>query len=180
MRQEQWSADEIWSKMGQNIHPSHIFLSMAAKIQPNKIWILSKSQVEKFHPFKTFHQKVTLRYSEPCNIFEKNMQKLVWFIKLIWDQIYQRYRKFKNGFLEKFSWLLIENRVPLICAIYIKVFSTISMEYFLPRIMDNISSCLGNLSAVDPLVRTAQDPTFFKHDSNANRNTISHENIPEK
>ena len=121
MRQEQWSADEIWSKMGQNIHPSHIFLWMAAKIQPNKIWILSKSQVEKFHPFKTFHQKVTLRYSEPCNIFEKNMQKLDWFIKLIWDQIYQCYYKFKNGFWENFSWLLIENRVPLICAIYIKV-----------------------------------------------------------
>ena len=134
----------------------------------------------KVPPFKTFHQKVTLRYSEPCNIFEKNMQKLVWFIKLIWDQIYQCYCKFKNGFSVKFSWLLIENRVPLICAIYISSieFSTISMEYFLPRIMDNISSCLGNLSAVDPLVRTAQDPTFFKHDSNANRNTISQENIP--
>ena len=29
--------------------------------------------------------------------------------------------------------------------------------------MDNISSCLVNLSAVDPLFRTAEDPTFFEH-----------------
>ena len=36
-----------------------------------------------------------------------------------------------------------------------------------PRIMDNISSCLVNLSAADPLLRTAQDPTFFKHSPNA-------------